>query len=477
MTRNYIAIDLGASSGRLCLGRLDGGKLSLEEIHRFANGAIRMGDALIWDIPALWANIVEGLRIAGQKYGNIVSIGVDTWGVDFALLDRNNALLGQVVSYRDSRTAGMMDKAFSIVPRSEIFQSTGLQFLPFNSLYQLLALKEMQSPLLEAGKSFLMVPDLIHFFLSGVKSNEFTNATTTQCFNPATGCWAWEMLSRFKLPSGVFGDISLPGTVLGPLRSYLKEETGLKSAQVVLPGTHDTASAVAAVPAQACSCPRPNWAYLSLGTWALMGIESPQPIINKTVEEFNFTNEGGVGRTYRVLKNITGLWMLQECRRIWNQSGKNYSWNDMTALAEQYESFDSTVNPDEAVFSAPENMPQAIVQFCRQSGQKVPQTDGEIIACVEKSLVKRFKQVLEMTEQINESPIEILHVIGGGMQNKRLCQLTANAINRPVAAGPIEATAIGNIIVQAIADAEITDINAGRKIIRDSFPLEIYMPQ
>ncbi len=478
MPQRYIAIDLGASSGRVCLGTLDNGKLFLEEIHRFENGGINMNNTLFWDVPRLWKNIVEGLRIAAEKTTDIISIGVDTWGVDFAILDINNALLGNIVSYRDSRTNGALEKAFVRVPQTEIFQSTGLQFMPFNTLYQLLALQEQQSPQLEVGKSLLMVPDIINFFLTGKKSNEFTNATTTQCFNPLTGNWSWELLSKFKLPSGIFGDISQPGTILGSVQPSVRELTGLTSrTQVVLPGTHDTASAVMAVPAESIPGRQPDWAYLSLGTWALMGIESPKPIINSTVEKFNFTNEGGVGNTYRILKNITGLWIIQECKRIWNQAGKAYSWDDITALAEQAQPLDCLIDPDDAGFAAPDNMPRQIIDYCRAHGQTVPQTDGEIIACVERSLANRFKQVLQMTEEINGTKIQTLHIIGGGTQNSRLCQLTANSIGRPVVAGPIEATATGNIMLQAIADGTIDNIAVAREIIKKSFPVKTYLPK
>ncbi len=283
-----MAIDMGASSGRLCLGTLTDGRLFLEEIHRFENGGINMNDTLFWDTPRQWQNIVEGLRHAATREKNIASIGIDTWGVDFALLDRNDQMLANVVNYRDHRTDGALERAFARVPRSEIFQATGLQFMPINTLYQLLALQEQGASWLEAAKSFLMVPDLFNFLLTGVKSNEFTNSTTTQCFDPRTNNWAWELLSRFRLPSGIFGDISMPGTVLGRLRASVLRETGLASTtQVVLPGTHDTASAVMSVPAKSVPGQQPDWAYLSLGTWALMGIESPKPIVNDIVEKLN----------------------------------------------------------------------------------------------------------------------------------------------------------------------------------------------
>ena len=476
--RNYLAIDMGASSGRHCLGTLTEGRLFLEEIHRFENGGINMNDTLFWDTPRQWQNIVDGLRLAAAREKNIVSIGIDTWGVDFALLDRNDQILGNVVHYRDHRTDGALEKAFARVPRSEIFQSTGLQFMPINTLYQLLALQEQGSSWLEAAKSFLMVPDLFNFLLTGVKSNEFSNSTTTQCFDPRTNNWSWELLSKFRLPSGIFGDISLPGTILGRLRSSVLQETGLASTtQIVLPGTHDTASAVMSVPARSIPGQQPDWAYLSLGTWALMGIESPKPIVNETVEKLNFTNEGGVGSTYRVLKNITGLWTLQECRRIWNQNGMNLSWDELTRQSAQAPAFQCFINPDDPAFAAPTDMPEAIRDFCLKTGQHTPESIGEIARCVEESLALRFRTVLDWTETINGSPIKTLHIIGGGTKNRQLCQYAANATGRTVVAGPIEATAIGNIMMQAVADKAVADIAEAREVVRNSFPVEIYQPK
>ncbi|MDO4425572.1 MAG: FGGY family carbohydrate kinase, partial [Planctomycetia bacterium] len=335
--KNYLAIDMGASSGRHVLGNLKDKKLTLKEIWRFENGGTDVGGTLCWDLPALWKNVQAGLRAAADELDGepLRSVGVDTWGVDFTMLDQNDQLLANPVTYRDNRTDGFPEAAFATVSRSEIFARTGLQFMQFNTLYQLIAMKKEDNPLLNVGKSFLQIPDLFHWLLSGKKANEFTNATTTQFFNPLTGDWAWDLLEAFGIPTHFLGKISPPGTNLGPLRQSVQEFTGLgPDVNVVLPGTHDTASAVMAVPAESMPGTQPNWAYVSLGTWALMGIESPKPIVNETMLKLNFTNEGGVGNTWRVLKNITGMWILQECKRIWNSEGKDWNWDQLTQMAD-----------------------------------------------------------------------------------------------------------------------------------------------
>ena len=330
----YLAVDMGASSGRHVLGLFDGQQLQLEEVYRFENGPVEVAGRLYWDLLGQWSHVRQGLRAAGSKWGNsIASVGVDTWGVDFGLLGRGDELLGNPYHYRDSRTNGMMEKAFGIVSREEIFRHTGLQFMQFNTLYQLLAMKLAGSPLLDIAESLLMVPDLFHWLLTGVKCNEMTDASTSQFYNPVKGDWATELLDRFSLPTRILGRIAQPGTTLGPLRANVAAETGLAAAKVVLPGSHDTASAVMAVPAHSRPGVRPDWCYISLGTWALMGIESPRPVVNDAVLKLNFTNEGGVGGTTRLLKNIAGLWLVQECRRVWNQAGENLDWEALNQLS------------------------------------------------------------------------------------------------------------------------------------------------
>ncbi len=316
-SKAYLAIDMGASSGRHLLGRFDGEKLVIEEIYRFENGAVELDGSLFWDLLGLWSHVRKGLHAAGARQGDeIVGIGVDTWGVDFGLLGRSDVLLGNPYHYRDSRCHGMLERAMEIVPREEIFQHTGLQFMQINTLYQLLSMKFSESPILDAAETMLMVPDLFHWLLTGVKCNEMTEASTSQMFNPLTGNWATELMDRFGLPTDMLCRIEQPGTNLGPLRANLARQSGISGADVVLPGSHDTASAVMAVPAASQPGEQPDWCYISLGTWALMGIESPKPLINDAVMKLNFTNEGGVDNTIRLLKNITGMWLLQECRRV-----------------------------------------------------------------------------------------------------------------------------------------------------------------
>ena len=378
----YLAVDMGASSGRHVLGLFDGRQLHLEEVYRFDNGPVEVAGRLYWDLLGLWAHVRQGLRAAaGKRPNSIASIGVDTWGVDFGLLGRGDELLGNPYHYRDSRTNGIMEKAFGIVSRENIFRHTGLQFMQINTLYQLLAMRLSASPLLDVAESLLMVPDLFHWLLTGVKCNEMTDASTSQFYNPLQGDWARELLEQFSLPTHILGQIVPPGTTLGPLRANLAAETGLGTAKVVLPGSHDTASAVMAVPAHSRPGARPDWCYISLGTWALMGIESPQPVVSDLVLKLNFTNEGGVGGTTRLLKNIAGLWLVQECRRVWNLAGENLDWEALNQLAAAEAPLRSFVSPDASDFAAPGDMPEAIRAFCRTTGQPVPETKGAVLRC------------------------------------------------------------------------------------------------
>jgi len=474
----YLAIDMGASSGRHVVGRFDGRRLSLEEVYRFENGGIEVLGSLYWDLLGLWTHIRNGLRAAGsQPGGPVTSVGIDTWGVDFGLLARDDVLLANPNHYRDARTNGMLEKAFSIVPRAEIFRHTGLQFMQFNTLYQLVAMRLARSPLLEIARRFLMMPDLFHWMLTGEKSNEFTDATTTQFFNPIQGTWAAELLRRFELPVGIFGPIVPPGTDLGPLRPNVAAESGLGGAHVVLPGTHDTASAVMAVPAASRPGQRPDWCYISLGTWALMGVESPQPVVNDQVLALNFTNEGGVGNTYRLLKNICGLWLVQECRRVWNQAGRQWTWEDLNRMPAAAKPLASFINPDAQEFLAPEDMPGAIRSFCARTGQPVPADEGAVLRCALDSIAMKFRHVLGMCEELAGGRIGTIHIVGGGTQNRQLCQAAADACGRRVLAGPVEATAIGNLMMQAVAAGDVASIAQAREVIRNSFAVEEYQPR
>ena len=476
--RIYVAIDLGASSGRHVAGRFDGRRLQLEEIHRFDNGPVVVGESLHWDLLYLWSEVLRGLRAARQKFGSeIASVGVDTWGVDFGLLGRGDVLLGNPYHYRDPRTNGVMERAFELVGRENIFRHTGLQFMQFNTLYQLLAMKWGRSPLLEIAETFLMMPDLFHWLMTGVKTNEFTNATTTQFFNPITHDWARELLAEFELPTHILLPISEPRSRIGRLRPQVAKELGLPDTEVILPGTHDTASAVMAVPAASKPGEQPDWCYISLGTWALMGVEVPQPVVTDEVLTFNFTNEGGVGGTIRLLKNITGLWLVQECRRIWNLAGRNWGWEELNRLSAAAKPLMSFIDPDSPEFLAPQDMPEAIRQYCQRSGQPVPSDEGAILRCALESIAMKFRFVFERCEKLVGRRIEVIHIVGGGTQNRQLCQAAADACGRPVLAGPIEATAIGNLMMQAVAWGDVGSIAEAREVIRNSFPVDRYEPQ
>jgi rhamnulokinase len=475
-TRAYLAVDLGASSGRLVAGLFDGARLRLSEIGRFENGPVAAGGHLYWDVLALWQNVQQALRAAAADLGTIASLGVDTWGVDFALLARGE-LVGNPVHYRDPRTDGILERAFAVVPREEIFAQTGLQFMQFNTLFQLWAMRLAGSPLLDAAERLLMMPDVFHWLLTGEATNELTNATTTQFFNPQTGGWAVELVERFDIPTHILGPISRSGTTLGPLRAEVAAATGLSGVKVVLPGTHDTASAVAAVPAAGPAAQKPDWCYISSGTWSLLGAEVPKAVINDKCLALNFTNEGGVGGTTRLLKNIAGLWLVQECRRAWNHAGREHTWEDLNRLAAAAPPLVSLVDPDDAAFLAPANMPEAIRDYCRRTNQPVPGDEGAIVRAALESLALRYRLVFGWLEELTGSRIETIHVVGGGSQNRLLCRFTADACARTVLAGPAEATAIGNVLVQAIAAGDVGSISEARDVVRASFPPVRYEPQ
>jgi len=466
-----LAFDLGAESGRALLGLFDGQQLQLQVVHRFANTPVRLLDGLYWDVLSLHREIVHGLRLAGEM-GGVDSIGVDTWGVDFGLLGRNGELLGNPRHYRDPHTEGVMDATFAKVPRTEIYQRTGLQFMRFNSLFQLQAMARDRSPLLDAATHLLFMPDLFHYFLTGMKVNEYTDASTSQMLDPETRSWDRDLASKVGIPSQLLGTLVQPGTVLGPLRSSISQETGLGGVPVIAPGSHDTASAVAAVPARGDS-----WAYISSGTWSLMGVETPKPVMTEKALAYNFTNEGGVGGTTRLLKNVMGLWLIQECRRAWERAGTTFSYEDLVRLASEATPFAAHVNPDDEGFILPSNMPDALVAFCRRTGQKPPEGPGAIVRCALESLALRYRWVLEKAEELTGVRREVVHIVGGGCQNALLCQLTADACNRTVVAGPVEATAMGNLLVQAIGLKLIGSVAEGREVVARSSGVVTYTPR
>jgi rhamnulokinase len=473
-----LAIDLGASGGRVVSGAFDGHLLELEEIHRFENAPVAMGGQLVWDLVRLWQEVVQGLRLAAARHGSQVStVGVDTWGVDFSFLGADDVLLANPVCYRDARTRGMLAAAERIVPRAEIFAATGLQFMEINSLYQLLSMHQQRSSVLAAADRMLMIPDIMHWLLSGVRSNERTNASTSQCFDPQRGTWAFDLLDRFALPRQLFGPIVEPGTVLGPLRPELALETGLSGVRVVVPGTHDTASAVAAVPASEPPSDRPDWCYVSLGTWALVGAELSHPLVTPACLERNFTNEAGIGGTTRLLKNICGLWLVQQCRASWQRSGKEWTWEQLTALAAEAPPLVTLVDPNHPSLVAPHDMPEAIRTLARETGEPVPETTAAVVRTALESVAAAVRRTVEELDSLLGRRLGRIHVVGGGVKNGMLCQWIADACQRPVIAGPVEATAIGNVLVQLLASGGTVDLRSVREVVRNSFEITRYEPR
>jgi rhamnulokinase len=471
----YLAVDLGAESGRVMAGIWNGKRLRLEEVHRFPNGPVALADSLHWDILRLWAEVQNGLALAAKKFGrSIVSVGADTWGVDFVLLSRSDEMLGQPYHYRDGRTNGMLEQAFQRVPRSEIFARTGIQFMQLNTLFQLLAVQQNTPELLEAADCLLFIPDFIHWALSGSRVVEFTIASTSQCLSPVNRDWATGLLQQFKLPTRILPKIVTPGTVLGDLRKDLAERAGLTRIKVVAPPSHDTASAVAGVPTAHTG--QANWAYLSSGTWSLMGVEVQQALLSDRTQQLNLTNEGGLDGTYRLLKNIMGLWLVQQCKRSFDIRGQAYGYSKLAQLAAKALPLRSLVNPDDPRFLNPPNMPKSIQDFCRETGQLVPKTEGQLIRCAYESLALTYRKVLAWLEELTGNRIETLHIVGGGSQSRILDQFTADACERPVLAGPVEATAMGNLLVQVRASGELNSLAELRAVVRDSSEVITFEP-
>jgi rhamnulokinase len=473
--RTYLAIDLGAESGRVIAGLWDGKTLRLDELHRFPNGPVHLAGTMRWDVLRLWAEIKTGLSAASAKYGkSIVSVGADTWGVDFVLLTRQGEMLGQPFHYRDARTNGMMEKAFRKVPRAEIFAQTGLQFMQLNTLFQLLAARLHSPQLLDQADCLLFMPDFIHWALSDSRAAEFTIASTSQCLNPISRNWAMPLLKKFDLPTHIFPKVVPPGVTLGKIRPDVAERTGLGGINVVAPPSHDTASAVAGVPTG--NTGKSNWAYLSSGTWSLMGVEIPKASLTPRTAELNLTNEGGLDGTYRLLKNIMGLWLVQQCKRSFDARGKKYEYSELQRLAAKAPAFRSIVSLDDPRFLNPPDMPEAIQAFCRETGQQVPKTPGELVRCAYESLALKYREVLDMLEELTGNRIEVIHIVGGGSKGKLLNQFTADACQRLVITGPVEATAMGNLLVQVRASGELDTLSEMRAVVRKSSEMEAYEP-
>jgi rhamnulokinase len=473
--RVYLAIDLGAESGRVMAGLWNGKTIRLEEVHRFPNGPVYLADSLRWDVMRLWAEIQNGLALAAKKYGkSIVSVGADTWGVDYVLLNRRGEMLGQPYHYRDARTNGVMEKAFKKVPRAKIFAQTGLQFMQLNTLFQLLAAQQTMPDLLEQADTLLFMPDFIHWALCGSRVAEFTIASTSQCMNPLTRNWATGLMKQLGLPTRLLPKIVPPGTELGTLRAGLAERTGLGPLSVVAPPSHDTASAVAGVPTS--NTGKPNWAYLSSGTWSLMGVEVTEASLTPRTAELNLTNEGGLDKTYRLLKNIMGLWLVQQCKRAFDARGKSYDYGQLAKLAAKAPALRSLVNPDDPRFLNPADMPKAIQSYCAETGQPVPKSEGELVRCAYESLALKYRQVLGWLEELTGNSIEVIHIVGGGSKSEILNQFTADACQRPVLAGPVEATALGNLLVQVRSSGELSSLADMRKVVAKSSEVQTFNP-
>jgi len=471
---NYIAVDLGAESGRVMLGTVSDDKLSLEEIHRFTNGPIDIDGSLHWDFPRILTEIKAGLKKASEKAKDkIACMGIDSWGVDFGLLDESGQLLENPYHYRDSRTDGMLETAFDIVGKRSIYDQTGIQFMQLNTLYQLLAMRQSNDPVLEKAKTLLFTADLYAYQLCGKPYAEYSLASTSQLMDMKTGRWAKDIFSKLQLPLEIMPPVVQPGTIVGMLTEEVAAELGCLQIPVAAIGSHDTASAVVAVPADSES----TWAYLSCGTWSLLGLEILEPVINDQTFEYQFTNEGGVNGTIRLLKNIMGLWLVQECRRHWQAEGQELSYAKLAEMADKATPFAAYIDPAHDAFLSPGQMPDKINEYLAQTGQEKIQDKGALIRSILESLALNYAWVLEQIEEMTGNTIYCLHIVGGGIQNELLCQFTANATEKRVLTGPIEATASGNILMQAKATGQIADLGQIRKIVRNSFEIKEYQPE
>jgi rhamnulokinase len=466
------AVDLGAQSGRVAVGRFDGERLGVTEVHRFANVPVRTRDTLNWDILRVYRDVLDGLRGAAREAGRVDSVAVDSWGVDFALIDSQGRLAQNPVHYRDVRRAKAMDGVLARIPARELYDRTGIQLMPINTVFELGAMAAEGDPALDAAATMLLVPDLLHYWFCGASTSEFTNATTTQCYDPHAGGWAMDLLERLDVPTRLLPDVVQPGTRLAPLSHAVAEETRLRDAEVVAVATHDTGSAVAAVPFR-----QPGSIFISAGTWSLVGIEVKAPVITDAAFAANLTNEGGVGGTFRLLRNVTGLWLVHECRRIWAQEGREHSFDQLVALAKDAAPLRSLIDPNDAAFTDPGDMPARVRAFCAHSGQPEPVEPGAVVRCILESLALKHAQTIDvLTAVTGASPREI-HIVGGGARNELLCRWTADAAGLPVLAGPEEATLLGNLLVQAMALGEISSLDEGRAVVGASMVPTAYEPQ
>jgi len=471
-TYYFFAFDLGATSGRCMLGIFQNGRIELKELTRFPNKIICIRDKFYWDILALYEALKKGLVTVASKNIHLDAIGIDTWGVDFIYLGDDGSLLSRPRSYRDPYTEGIPERYFKIIPKKEVYDRTGIQIMNFNSLYQLYAAKCQNYSPLKSAKAILFMPDAFSYLLTGKKICEYTIASTSQFLNPRAKNIEYELFEVIGINPSIVQPLVMPGTIIGEITESVAKECGLSSVPVIAVAGHDTASAVAAVPAE-----NKNFAYLSSGTWSLMGIEVPEPIITDETYQLNFTNEGGVEGTIRFLKNITGMWLLEQCRKEWEVAGRKYSYSEIVELSGSVAGFQSVIDPDHPSFSNPESMTQAIVDYCKQEGQKIPESHAEFIRCIFDSLALKYKTVLSSLQKVAPFPIERLHVIGGGSQNRLLNQMTANVTGIPLMAGPSEATALGNVMMQAKGLGLVKSLSEIREIIRNSFEQEVFYPK
>ena len=470
MMRYVLALDFGASSGRAMLAGFDGSRITLQEVHRFANEPVSKDGRLYWNVPQLMEELEQGLQ-AGYAIAPYESIAIDTWGVDYGLLDRNGRLMANPTHYRDTRTVGISDYVSRFVSAEEIYKVTGIQAIDFNTLNQLAAEGRDDPDMLARAEQMLFIPDLLNYFLTGKRATEYTIASTGMLLDAAKRDFAFELTDKLGIRRSLFAPIVQPGTDLGELLPQISGEVGKNRIHVRTVASHDTASAVIAVPAQG-----EDFIYISSGTWSLMGMELPQPLINDATRAANFTNEGGALGTIRFLKNIMGLWIIQESRRQWKREGKDYSFAQMEAWAKEATPFRSLINPDDASFNTPGNMPEKIRDFCRRTNQPVPETVGEVVRCIYESLALKYRYTVETIQELRGKKATVINVVGGGTKDRFLSQMTADACGLDVTAGPEEATAIGNLMAQAMAAGEIASLSEARQVVANSFELKHYAP-
>lgn len=471
MAKRVLAFDFGASSGRAIIGTLDNGRITLNEVHRFSNDPVTVNGTFYWDVLRLFHEIKQGILKAKQA-GGFDSIGIDTWGVDFGLLDKDGVLLENPVHYRDKRNIGMVEKAAKYIGKDEMYKLTGIQFMDFNTAFQLLSIKENRPELLARAESLLFMPDLFAYFLTGNKVSEYSIATTSQLVDINTRDWSKEILEKLGLPEKIFNRIVPSGSVTGYLSDEICEELGLEKVPVIAVCGHDTQSAVTAVPSE-----KEDFAFISSGTWSLFGTETKKPIVNDLSYSFNVTNEGGFGYSTAFLKNICGLWLIQESRRQWIREGKEYSYAELEKAALREKPFARFIDPDAPEFAVPGNLPARITEYCRRTGQSVPENEGQTVRCIYESLALRYRAVLEGIEKCTGKNYDSLNVVGGGTKDTLLCKMTADACNITVYAGPIEATVMGNVAVQLISGGDIADVVEARRIIANSEQLKCYSPE